>query len=62
MQPRQRRRQPVRASGAPMPPAGFEPALPEERERVRDAAVTGTASLPDALRAKLEELKERADA
>jgi hypothetical protein len=44
-----------------MPPAGFEPALPENREDETVGTVTGGPTLPEVLRAKLDELKERSD-
>ena len=45
-----------------MPPAGFEPALPENRESERDGTVTGGATLPEVLRVKLDELRQRSEA
>jgi hypothetical protein len=44
------------------PPAGLEPALPENRENETDWTVTDSPTLPDVLRAKLDELKERSEA
>ena len=44
-----------------VPPAGFEPALPENRETETGGTVTGGSTLPDVLRAKLDELEERSD-
>ena len=46
----------------PFPQAGFEPALPENREDETGGTVTGAATLPDVLRAKLDQLEERSDA
>ena len=44
-----------------MPPAGFEPALQDNPVQQTPGTVTGASFLPEALRAKLDELKERGD-
>lgn len=45
-----------------MPPAGFEPAFPAQADAGSDCTEAGTPSLPLALRAKLDELRDRREA